>query len=178
MQETFLFCFFSASAGRENRRDGNLDICGKGLVIISHYRSLQSGLLKISSHPQFFPEVFLLPTSSAMNECRHHMGTCLPGCVWVFWGSAQIPADGSDWHFFSELEETEKKKKRQWGYTAILGSSASSHPKSWMNQPQRILVSFKLHPFAWKKKSPVSKSSNMVIFACLYISQTFSFAYM
>lgn len=47
-----------------------------------------------------------------------------------------------------------------------------------MNQPQGILVSFKLHPFAWKQKSPVSKSSNMMIFACLYISQTFSFVHM
>lgn len=114
VQETFLFWFFSASTGRESKRDRNLDICGKGSVIISHYRSLQSGLLKISSHPQFFPEVFLLPTSSAMNECRHHMDTCLlPGCVWVFWGSAQIPADGSDWHFFSEPEEKKTKKKKK-----------------------------------------------------------------
>lgn len=75
-------------------------------------------------------------------------------------------------------QKREKKKKKPWGYIAILGSSASSHPKSWINQPQGSLFPFTLHPFALKKKSPARKSSNILIFACLYISQTFPFVHM
>lgn len=129
VQESFLFCFFFAGIRRESMWDRNLDICEKGSMIISYYRPLQPVLLKISSQPQFFPEVFLLPTSTAMNEWMKAPYGHLSSSMYV--GLLGFRMDPSIWVRLTFLFWSRWKKKSNRATAAFLASSAFSHPNSF-----------------------------------------------